>query len=331
MRRFGGLRRLMPITAATFLIGSLALAGVAPFAGFFSKDEILAALHSKGWPDAHGEHHDAAPASGHASLPLPRDEGRQEGDPAAAVRFASRTTAPTATASTAPALDHPRTWQTLFWMSLITAGLTAFYTFRAVFMTFTGPLRVPDEAGHHAHESPPVMTIPLVILAVASAVSGWWLFSSHALSTFLAATPSLTAPAITATATPPAFHFDLALQGTLAAALGIAIAAVGHLGRRSDGPQIERFLGPVGTLFANRFFIDQIYNGLIVKPLEGVALVAAAFDRYVIDGLVDGVARIPLALGAWVRHLQSGLVQRYALVGVLGTLLIMLALAARLR
>jgi NADH-quinone oxidoreductase subunit L len=216
-------------------------------------------------------------------------------------------------------------------MSLITAGLTAFYTFRAVFMTFTGPLRVPDEAGHHAHESPSVMTIPLVILAVASAVSGWWLFSSHALSTFLAATPSLTAPAITATATPPAFHFDLALQGTLAAALGIAIAAVGHLGRRSDGPQMERFLGPVGTLFANRFFIDQIYNGLIVKPLEGVALVAAAFDRYVIDGLVDGVARIPLALGAWVRHLQSGLVQRYALVGVLGTLLIMLALAARLR
>ena len=138
-------------------------------------------------------------------------------------------------------------------------------------------------------------------------------------------------PAVTATATPPAFHFDLALQGTLAAALGIAIAAVGHLGRRSDGPQMERFLGPLGTLFANRFFIDQLYKGLVVKPLEGVALVAAAFDRYVIDGLVDGIARIPLALGAWVRHLQSGLVQRYALVGVLGTLLIMLALASRLR
>jgi len=60
MRRFGGLRRVMPITAATFLIGSLALAGVAPFAGFFSKDEILATLHARGWPDAHAEHHDAA-------------------------------------------------------------------------------------------------------------------------------------------------------------------------------------------------------------------------------------------------------------------------------
>ena len=322
MRRFGGLRRIMPITAATFLIGSLALAGVAPFAGFFSKDEILAALHTKGWPHAHGEHHDAAPASGHAGFVVP-----QQADVAAAtLRLVSLKTEPVAAV-----LDQPRTWQTLFWMSLITAGLTAFYTFRAVFMTFTGPTRVPDEAGHHAHESPPVMTLPLVILAVASAVSGWWLFSTHALSTFLAATPSLTAPAVTATATPPAFHFDLALQGTLAAALGIVIAAIGHLGRRSDGPQMERFLGPLGTLFANRFFIDQIYKGLIVKPLEGVALVAAAFDRYVIDGLVDGIARLPLAVGAWVRHLQSGLVQRYALVGVLGTLLIMLALASRLR
>ena len=68
MRRFGGLRRVMPITAATFLVGSLALAGVAPFAGFFSKDEILASLHSRGWPDAHGEQHESAPAGGHAAL-----------------------------------------------------------------------------------------------------------------------------------------------------------------------------------------------------------------------------------------------------------------------
>ena len=322
MRRFGGLRRIMPITAATFLIGSLALAGVAPFAGFFSKDEILAALHSKGWPHAHGEHHDAAPASGHAGFVVP---------PQADVATPTLRQVSLKSEPIAATLDQPRTWQTLFWMSLITAGLTAFYTFRAVFMTFTGPTRVPDEAGHHAHESPPVMTLPLIILAIASAVSGWWLFSTHALSSFLAATPSLTAPAVVATATPPAFHFDLALQGTLAAALGIVIAALGHLGRRSDGPQMERFLGPLGTLFANRFFIDQIYKGLIVKPLEGVALVAAAFDRYVIDGLVDGVARIPAAAGAWVRHLQSGLVQRYALAGVLGTLLIVIALAARLR
>jgi NADH-quinone oxidoreductase subunit L len=336
MRRFGGLRRIMPITAATFLVGSLALAGVAPFAGFFSKDEILAALHGRGWPGAHGEHHDAVPA-GHAtfSLPLPRGEGWSEGAPATLIHFASRTSPSAAAAPDAvrwlDRIDSPRTWQLLFWMSLVTAGLTAFYTFRAVFMTFTGPTRVPEEAGHHAHESPPVMTLPLIMLAIASAVSGWWLFRTQALAGFLASTPSLTCPPIADTAAAHAFHLDVALQGTLAAAIGIALAAVGHLGRRSDGPQMERFLGPLGTLFANRFYLDQVYAALIVKPLEIVALVAAAFDRSVIDGLVDGIGRLPGVVGGGVRRLQSGLLQRYALAGVMGTLLIVLALSWGLR
>jgi NADH-quinone oxidoreductase subunit L len=335
MRRFGGLRRIMPITAATFLVGSLALAGVAPFAGFFSKDEILASLHGRGWPDAHGGHHDAT-ASGHASLTvglretasLPSAAGRGEG--ASAIRFVSRATVSPATAPAA-GLDSPRTWQLLFWMSLVTAGLTAFYTFRAVFMTFTGPTRVPEEAGHHAHESPPVMTLPLIILAAASAVSGWWLFRTQALAGFLASTPSLTCPTIADTAVPHAFHLDVALQGTLAAAVGIALAALGHFGRRSDGPQMERYLGPLETLFANRFYVDQIYAALVVKPLEVVALIAAAFDRHVVDGVVDGIGRLPGVLGAGVRRLQSGLLQRYALAGVMGTLLIVLALAWGLR
>ena len=326
MRRFGGLRRIMPITAATFLVGGLALAGVAPFSGFFSKDEILATLHAKGWPNAHGEHHDAAPAS-HASLPLPPGEGRGEG--ASATRLASLTRSPAA--APAAVLDTPETFRVLFWMSLVTAGLTAFYTFRAVFMTFTGPTRVPEEAGHHAHESPPVMALPLIILAVPSAIAGWWLFSSQWLAHFLTATPSFSAPAVTATAVPHAFHMDLAIQGTLAAAIGIVIAAIGHLGRRSDGPQMERFLGPLQTFFANRCYIDQLYAGLIVRPLEGLALAAALFDRFVIDGLVNGVARLPAALGGVVRRLQTGLLQRYALAGVMGVLAIVFVLAWRLR
>jgi NADH-quinone oxidoreductase subunit L len=321
MRRFGGLRRIMPITAATFLVGALALAGVAPFAGFFSKDEILASLHSRGWPDAHGEHHESVPAGGHASLDN-------------AFRLASVTPDAAQLAggvrgSSLDALDAPSTWRLLYWMSLATAALTAFYTFRAFFMTFTGPTRIPDEAGHHAHESPPSMTVPLVILAFLSAVSGWWLFSTHSLATLLAATPSFTVPSVAGTAAPAAFHWDIAIQGTLAAAAGIVMAALGHLGRRSDGPQMERFLGPLETLFANRFFFDQIYAALVVRPLELVAGLAAAVDRYLIDGLVDAVARVPVGLGRVVRHLQSGLVQRYALAGVIGVLLIVLALVAR--
>jgi NADH-quinone oxidoreductase subunit L len=327
MRRFGGLRRIMPITAATFLVGSLALAGVAPFAGFFSKDEILAALHGRGWPAAHGEHHDTSSGGSHAGGPPPMHPASVTPD--AAELAAARSDA--GWVAGLDALDAPATWRLLFWMSLVTAGLTAFYTFRAVFMTFTGPTRVPEEAGHHAHESPPVMTLPLVILAVASAVTGWWLFRTHALADFLASTPSLTYPPIADTAAPHAFHWDLAIQGTLAAAAGIAVAALGHLGRRSDGPQLERFLGPLETLFANRFFLDQIYSALIVRPLELVATIAAAFDRHVVDGLVDGVARIPGAAGAAARRLQSGLLQRYALAGVVGTLVIVLALAWGLR
>ena len=321
MRRFGGLRRVMPITAATFLIGSLALAGVAPFAGFFSKDEILATLHARGWPDAHAEHHDAAASPAVATIV------RQASVP---VSF-SPTANPEIAAQPLSSLDTPATFRILFWMALVTAGLTAFYTFRAVFMTFTGPTRVPDEAGHHAHESPPVMTLPLAILAVPSALAGWWLFSTNWLAHFLSATPSLTAPAVAKTAAPHVFHMDLAIQGSLAAAIGIVIAAIGHLGRRSDAPQMERFLGPLQTVFANKFYFDQLYAALVVRPLEVLAMIAALFDRYVIDGLVNGVASIPVVLGGVVRRLQSGLVQRYALAGVMGVLMIVLALAWQLR
>ncbi len=321
MRRFGGLRHVMPITAATFLVGSLALAGVAPFAGFFSKDEILASLHARGWPDAHAEHHGSAAHDSHAQLDIPA--GRP-------FRLVSETRSE-ATREVGPNTAAAGTYRTLYWMSLFTALLTAFYTFRAVFMTFTGPVRVPDEAGHHAHESPPVMTWPLVILAVAATVSGFLLFSTHALANFLAATPSLACPAIVATATPHVFHWNLAFQGTLAAAMGIVFAAFGYLGRRSDGPLMDRFLGPLETLFANRFYVDEVYSVLIVKPLEVLAMLSAAFDRYVVDGLVSFVAGIPLAAGATVRRLQSGLLQRYAVFGAIGTLVIVLALAWTLR
>ena len=324
MRRFGGLRRVMPTTAATFLVGSLALAGVAPFAGFFSKDEILAALHQQGWSHHAAEHHDGDLHEDHAES---GGTWLQTEPVQSHVRFASLSNP----SPESQAADASGTFRLLYWMSLFTAALTAFYTFRAVFMTFTGPTRVPEEAGHHAHESPRVMTLPLVILAVAATVSGWLLFSTQWLANFLAATPSLAAPAVAATATPHAFHLDLALHGTLAAALGIVLAAIGHLGRSSDGPQMERFLGPLEPLFANRFYIDEIYAALVVRPLEFLALVAAGFDRSVIDGLVNLVAAVPLGLGAVVRRLQSGLLQRYAVAGVLGTLLVVLALAWRLR
>jgi NADH-quinone oxidoreductase subunit L len=346
MRRFGGLRHVMPITAGTFLIGAFALAGVPPFAGFFSKDEILATLHAKAHPEAHGSDHAEAGSAGERPRDLAGGVGLVASVPVRPFRPGSMITRVSLSDAHdvshdahdvshekvgLDALDHPSTWRLLFWMSLLTAGLTAFYTFRAVFMTFTGPVRVPKEAGHHAHESPPAMTTPLLVLAVLSAFAGLVLFVTNALSNFLAATPSLTAPAVARTAVPHVFHWDIAIQGTLAAAIGIAVAAIGHLGRRSDSPQLERYLGPLGTLFANKFYFDQIYAALIVKPLEALAMLTAFFDRAIVDGTVDAIGQVPLAWGSAIRRMQSGLVQRYALAGVVGVLAIVLALAWQLR
>ena len=332
MRRFGGLRKLMPVTAITFLIGSLALAGIAPFAGFFSKDEILASLHSKGWPDVHHSANDQH----HATIPnMPSPHSR--GDTMHNVRYREFSsygdnlegihTPETVGLDT---LNRPIVWRTLFWMALVTAGLTAFYTFRAVFMTFTGPLRVPEEAGAHAHESPSAMTTPLIVLAIPAIFIGFILFATEGLAHFLAATPSFTAPSVVSTATASVFHWDLAIQGTLAAALGIVIAAVGHLGRRSDGPQLERWLGPFRSFLEHHMFIDQFYIAIIVKPIKAISFIAALFEKYCIERSVRLIAHLPLTLGGAARRLQSGLLQRYALASVIGVLAIIVLLAWRL-
>ena len=332
MRRFGGLRKLMPITASTFLIGSLALAGIAPLSGFFSKDEILASLHSKGWPDVHhsgeNEHHAMIPELPSA---LSRSGTMHDVGYRGVSTYENHSTSHQSSDLVGlDALNQPAVWKALFWMALVTAGLTAFYTFRAVFMTFTGPLRIPDEAGDHAHESSSVMTTPLLILAIPATFIGFILFTTDGLAHFLAATPSFTTPSIVKTAAASVFHWDLAIQGTLAAALGIVIAAVGHLGRRSDGPQLERWLGPVRPFLEHRMFIDQLYAAVIVKPLEAIAFLAAIFDKSFIDRSVRFVAHLPLALGGVIRQLQSGLLQRYALAGVIGVLAIIVLLAWRL-
>jgi NADH-quinone oxidoreductase subunit L len=332
MRRFGGLRKLMPVTAITFLIGSLALAGIAPFAGFFSKDEILTSLHSKGWPDVHhsvnDQHHATIP-----NMPSPHSRGNTIHN-VGYREFSSyeETLEGTRTPETVglDALNQPIVWRTLFWMALVTAGLTAFYTFRAVFMTFTGPLRVPEEAGDHAHESPSAMTTPLIVLAIPAIFIGFILFATEGLAHFLAATPSFTAPSVVSTATASVFHWDLAIQGTLAAALGVVIAAVGHLGRRSDGPQLERWLGPLRSFLEHHMFIDQFYIAIIIKPIKAISFIAALFEKHCIERFVELIAHLPLTLGGVTRRLQSGLLQRYALASVIGVLAIIVLLAWRL-
>jgi NADH-quinone oxidoreductase subunit L len=282
MRQFGVLKRIMPTTHWTFLFGCLALAGVIPFAGFWSKDAILASVQHG--PDA---------SLGYASI-----------------------------------------YQGLYIAGLITALLTAFYTFRAYFLTFHGEERVPPEAGHHAHESPPVMTVPLAILAVCALGVGAIYELTGKFSSFLANTPSLAYAAKAAhgagTAEQPhdSSHLMVAVISTIVALAGIGLAAMLYRGDGSRVAALSGMLGPAYRASYAKFWFDQIYMVTIVWPLQLLATISYVLDRLVIDGLVDLCGRLPAALGSRLRSMQIGLVSFYALAMVLG-LLVMLGMLLR--
>ncbi|MBL9124978.1 MAG: NADH-quinone oxidoreductase subunit L [Planctomycetaceae bacterium] len=274
MRRIGGLRRLMPITHVTFWCGALALAGVVPFAGFWSKDAIFAALSDR----MHGE-----PAGG------------------------------------------PTEWfyPALYYAGLFTALLTAFYTFRALLLTFYGEERIPPEAGHHAHESPRVMWMPLAVLSLFAIGVGAWFEYTHGFADFLALTPSLAYAPVAATGGHHAFHMDVAAISTLIALSGVGAAAYFYLGDRRAIDALTRALKPAYWLSSGKFFIDQIYGVIILWPIRALSALSAWFDQRAVDGLVNQVGRAPLGLGSILRSLQNGMVQFYALVMVLGLLVLL--------
>ncbi len=275
LRRLGGLRRRMPVTHATFLVGCLALAGVFPFAGFWSKDTIFAAV-------------DEAMRTHAGSL-----------------------------------------YPTLYYAALATALLTAFYTFRAFFLTFYGEERIPHEAGHHAHESPAWMTVPLVLLAIGSFEVGWHLELTRGLEHFLARTPSLAYMALAGHATAEAeFPWRIAMWSTAAAAAGIGLAWLLYLGPPGWLRRVTAVANLTGLyrLSYGKMFFDQAYNLVVVWPLEGLAALCAWLDRVLIDGLVDLCGRAPAALGSTLRPFQSGLIQFYALAMILGLLALLVAL-----
>jgi NADH-quinone oxidoreductase subunit L len=265
MRRFSGLRRIMPVTHWTFLAGCLALAGFPFLSGFWSKDAILAAVHSN--------------HSAHAHL-----------------------------------------FHFLYYCALATAFLTAFYTFRAFFMTFYGEERIPHEAGHHAHESPSVMTVPLVILGILAIAIGF--LAEHPFLEFLRVTPSLANAAIVPVGEAGIMHWDIAAVSSVVALLGIGIAAFMYLGNKNEADALAKATSSVGLyqLSRDKFYFDEIYNMFIVWPLRIAASAIYMIDRYLVDGLVNFVGRIPPTIGSLVRPLQNGLVQFYALAMVLGVL-----------
>jgi NADH-quinone oxidoreductase subunit L len=255
LRGMGGLQRPLKITYITFLIGCLAIAGIPPLSGFFSKDAILLS-----------------------------------------------------------AFEHNIF---LYAVGLLTAGLTAFYMFRLLFLAFSGTFRGTEEQRHHLHESPAAMTIPLVILAVLSIIGGFvgipelFMHGGEQLAAFLSP--------VVPTATHNVDHsteWILIAITTLVALLGIFLAW-----RRYRTYREERETG-VSRLLENRWYVDELYNSLFVKPLNGLGRVANQyFERSGIDWLVNGVGRLVNYGGRQLRWLQSGQVGSYVLLMVVSMVL----------
>jgi len=308
MRNMGGLRHTMKTTFWVYLIGGLALAGIVPLAGFWSKDEIL---------------------------------------------------------TEASALNPM-----IVWILIIAAFLTAFYMGRQIFMVFFGESR--SEPATHAKESPPVMTIPLIILAFLSFFGGFLNFPTlHGFTTWLEhAVQVSTEGGASGEAAVGGFNFTIAILSTVVAVSAIALAWYLYMRRakdmeklpinkRADDP-LRTMLGPVFTLLENKYWVDEFYGYVVVKPYQWLSkflaekvdeafwhdffhdtVLAASFNRFTrflsgpIDlGIIDGVSNFLgdgfKELSAQMRKLQTGFVRNYALSIFIGVVFIIGYLIIRL-
>jgi NADH-quinone oxidoreductase subunit L len=255
MRKMGGLARRLPVTHITFLIACIAIAGIPPFSGFFSKDEILAAAYAKS--------------------PI------------------------------------------YYWVGAFTALLTAFYMFRLYAMTFRGGFRGTHDQDHHLHESPAAMTIPLIVLAVLAAVAGFLGIpaeiapNAHWLARYLGPVVGAGNPGE---------------QGIWLMVVSVVLALIGLVAawsRFSRKPELGEPAG-FGKVLANKWYVDEIYNAVIVKPLDLLAQFLLFIDKNIVDGIVNGIGRLVQYGSRQLRLMQSGLVGGYVLLMVVGILILFL-------
>jgi NADH-quinone oxidoreductase subunit L len=262
IRNMGGLKKQMPITHITFLIACFAIAGIIPFSGFFSKDEILAAAF--------------------ANNPV------------------------------------------YYVLGAIGALMTAFYMFRLYSMTFQGSFRGTHEQEHHLHESPAAMTIPLVILAIFSFAGGLigipevLMHGGHQLNEFLApvfaeSTRRMTPHTIDHT-------MELILMfGLMAVILIVIILAWKKFSGYQKSDAEETGLGKV---LQNKWYVDELYEAVITKPVNAFGKGLEKLDRFGIDWVVNTVGRSVQYASRQLRLLQSGQVGSYVLLMVLGMILL---------
>ncbi|GBD89181.1 NADH-quinone oxidoreductase subunit L [bacterium BMS3Abin03] len=218
-----------------------------------------------------------------------------------------------------------------FWLlGAITAVLTAFYIFRIHFLTFNGTPRF-DEKRTHPHESPKVMTIPLIILAVLSAVGGFIgipeIFSGengNVFSTWLA--PVFKAAELKLSYFGSYSHFEELLFMSISvvgAIAGILTARYIYLSKPEIAESTARKYGRVYKILLNKYYIDEVYESTVVKPIinGSKSFLWKMFDVKLIDGFVNGLAGSVSNASKYLRKLQTGVVQLYALVMIVGILL----------
>jgi len=295
MRKMGGLKKYMPTTYWTFVVATLALAGIPIFAGFFSKDEILAKAFAAGVID----------------------------------------------------LNHFGGIYTGLWLlAVIGAFMTAFYMFRAVYMTFHGEFRGGSEAEHHLHESPRTMTFPLVVLGILSTIGGLvlgfpgQLFHKPELNWiegFLHPVMAQVGAGHGDGGHGEATHAVSLSTEWLLVVVSVMVAFAGWmLARRFyTGPtafELPRVLAAkfplVHKLLFNKYWVDEVYDAVVVRPIYRLGIFCWKFiDVFIIDTLfVNGSAFFVELTGDFMRFLQTGNVRNYALSVALGILFLAVVL-----
>jgi NADH-quinone oxidoreductase subunit L len=264
MRRFSGLRRVLPKTNILFLIGAAALAGLPPLAGFFSKDGILAVLY----------------------------QASKDG-------------------------EYGSQFTILLGIGFVTALMTAVYTSRAYFRTFLGTEKIPEEAGHHAHEASNVMLAPMAVLAVGAVVVGIALGPTHAIAKYLEQTPAL--------ASHSEHHEELwvMLASAVLAAAGIFIGY--FLSKKAPSTTTSAFV----DFGRNRLYIDWLYNKAIVGPAEAFASLLGWLDEHILDALAMQIASVPRLFGLLGQRVQNGRVPGYTYITAVGIAALAVWIATR--
>jgi NADH-quinone oxidoreductase subunit L len=259
MRKMGGLRKFLPSTHWTFLLGCIAIAGIPPFSGFFSKDEILSAAYAKN--------------------PI------------------------------------------YYVVGVLTALLTAFYMFRLYATTFRGSFRGTHDQEHHLHESPAAMTVPLWILAILAVVAGFLgipaviMPHAHWLEGFLGPVVGES----TVRELPAGTEWGLMATSVVLALIGTFVA----VSRFTKKPDLAEPTG-FGKVLANKWYVDELYNALVVRALDLLAQFLVFIDKNIIDGIVNGVGRLIQYSSRQLRLLQSGQVGGYVLLMVVGIIVLFL-------